>query len=132
MNFRCKIEINELNIPDSVEKNILIFFNISKMLRTFARQFEKSQARYLQTTFEPAKRLSIDYLPGESVWTFVNGDRVKYDCINHGQGFPNWQTEPFIKNAVQNAISEDYNQVRFEKNDSCRPFLFFYKISVFS
>ena len=59
---------------------------------------------------KPANRLQWDLTEGEDVWVFVNRLRVQHNAINHGQGFPNWQSPAFIKKAATNAIMTDHNQ----------------------
>ena len=61
---------------------------------------------------QPSSSLEIDLKGGESVWSFVNERRIKTEgCINHGQGFPNWSCEAFVKEAAKRAIENDHNQV---------------------
>mmetsp|Transcript_22901 Transcript_22901/g.36770 ORF Transcript_22901/g.36770 Transcript_22901/m.36770 type:complete len:441 (+) Transcript_22901:37-1359(+) len=58
----------------------------------------------------PALRLKNDLEGGEDVWAFVNRLRIKHNAINHGQGFPNWSSPQFVKQAVINAVTNDFNQ----------------------
>ena len=59
---------------------------------------------------KPAQRLKSDLEGGEDVWAFVNRHRIKHNAINHGQGFPNWSSPDFVKEAAMNAIQSDFNQ----------------------
>eukprot|EP01083_Nonionella_stella_P004775 13925_1 len=61
--------------------------------------------------FEPPGRLDVDYAgSGVNVWIFINELRVKHNTVNHGQGFPNWSSPDFVKQAAINAINENHNQ----------------------
>eukprot|EP01084_Bolivina_argentea_P194444 333616_1 len=61
--------------------------------------------------FSPSDRLAVDYAAsGTNVWIFINEYRTKYNTVNHGQGFPNWNSPDFVKQAAINAISNNHNQ----------------------
>ena len=48
-----------------------------------------------------------------SVWTEFDPLAIELGAVNLGQGFPNWETPSFVKEAAIMAINRDHNQVRF-------------------
>ena len=55
-----------------------------------------------------AKRLS-QFAPA-SVWTEFTPLAIKLNAVNLGQGFPNWKTPAFVKDAAKLAVDQDFNQ----------------------
>lgn len=59
---------------------------------------------------KPAIRIETAVQTSADVWGYVNKLRVEYNAINHGQGYPNWQSPKYVKNAGIDAINNDFNQ----------------------
>lgn len=49
-----------------------------------------------------------------NVWQEFSQMAIKYNAVNLGQGFPDWESPPFVKDFAIKAIQEDFNQY-------CRP-----------
>ena len=86
--------------------------SISRKITTSSRvTIIKWNQRFFCSNFAAANRLKVDYnTGGVSIWVFARDYMNKYNTINHGQGFPNWDSPTFVKNACKDAIDGGNNQ----------------------
>lgn len=71
--------------------------------------------------FGPADRLKGFDKP--TVWQEFTPLAAQLKAVNLGQGFPDWPTPAFCKEAAKRAIDADFNQVRegLDATDATRP-----------